>query len=86
VTLEFVHVYTVHHFHFHFIVPTGALNIKRNLTLQSLFQHSVLKNTSDFHLKLSKKTLVKTLVDHHHSSYMFWITCIHHQGVCIVLG
>jgi hypothetical protein len=31
--IPFVHVYTVHHFHFHFIVPTGALNIKRNLTL-----------------------------------------------------
>jgi hypothetical protein len=29
----FVHVYTVHQFNFHFIVPTGALNIKRNLTL-----------------------------------------------------
>jgi hypothetical protein len=26
----FDHVYTVHHFHFHFIDPTGALNIKRN--------------------------------------------------------
>jgi hypothetical protein len=31
--LHFVHVYTVHHFHFHFIDPTGALNINRNLTL-----------------------------------------------------
>jgi hypothetical protein len=31
--MKFVHVYTVHHFHFHFIVPTGALNIKKNLTL-----------------------------------------------------
>jgi succinate-acetate transporter protein len=28
--LRFVHVYTVHHFHFHFIVPLGALYIKRN--------------------------------------------------------
>jgi hypothetical protein len=32
------------------------------------------------------KTLVKTLVDHRRSSYMFRIACIHHQGVYIVLG
>jgi hypothetical protein len=44
----FFHVYTVHHFQFHFIVPTGALNIKRNLTLWSLFQHSVLKTLQIF--------------------------------------
>jgi hypothetical protein len=25
----FVHVYAVHHFHYHFILPTGALIIKR---------------------------------------------------------
>jgi hypothetical protein len=41
---HFIHVFTVHHFHFHFIAPTGALNIKRDLTLQSLFQHPVLKH------------------------------------------
>jgi hypothetical protein len=45
-----------------------------------------IKTLQDFYLQTSFKTLVKTLVDHRRSFYMFRITCIHHQGVCIVLG
>jgi hypothetical protein len=82
----FVHVYTVHHFHFHFIDPTGALNIKRNFNTIVLLSTLCFKTLQLFHLKTSFKTLVKTLVDHRRSSYMFRITRIHHQGVCIVLG
>jgi hypothetical protein len=68
---------------FHFIVMTGALIIKRiqnySPCLNTLFQ-----NTSNFHLKVFK-TLVKTLVDHRRSSYMFRIACIHHQGVSFLV-
>jgi hypothetical protein len=39
--LEFIHVFTVHHYHFHFLRPTGAL---RSLCfIRSLFQHYILK-------------------------------------------
>jgi hypothetical protein len=82
----FVHVYIVHHFHFHFIDPTGALNINRNFNTIVLVSTLCFKTLQIFNLKTSFKTLVKTLVDHRRSSYMFRITCIHHQGVCIVLG
>jgi hypothetical protein len=84
--IQFVHIYTVHHFHFHFIVPTGALNIKRNFNTIVLVSTLCFKTLQIFNLKTSFQTLVKTLVDHRRSSYMFRITCIHHQGVCIIFG
>jgi hypothetical protein len=71
----------VHHFQFHFVDPTGALNIKRNFNTIIL-----LKTLQNFRLKSSSKAPVKKLVDHRRSSYMFRIAFIHHQRLCIVLG
>jgi hypothetical protein len=46
---RFIHVFTVHHFHFHFLIPTGAL---RSLWFfRSLFQHYVLKHVKHISLK-----------------------------------
>jgi hypothetical protein len=48
---------------FHFIVPTCAMNIKKNFNTIVLVSTLSFKNTSDCHLKFLK-TLVKTPVDH----------------------
>jgi hypothetical protein len=71
---------------FHFIDLTDALNIKRNFNTIVLVSKFCFKTLQKFHQKTSFKTPVKTLVDHRRSSYMFRITCIHHQGVCVVVG
>jgi hypothetical protein len=39
------------YFHFHFIDPTGALNIKRNFNTIVLVSTHCFKNTSDFSSK-----------------------------------